>query len=207
MAKYIHVVLRMPKQEQKLLIYAKTVLDLFEENPHFPSPDPPLPVFRAHVEKLDGLETEAARRIPGAPTARDAAREVVRQDVRHLGDHVETVVETAACGADLLAIRAMVESVGMDLRKIPTRPRLVFAATPGAAPGSVDLTAPASDKGDTHEWQHRSDAQDWIWATGTRQARTTIKGLATGVQHAFRHRLLTKDGPTEWCEPIVLTLK
>jgi hypothetical protein len=28
-----------------------------------------------------------------------------------------------------------------------------------------------------------------------------------GVQHLFRHRFLTKDGPTAWCEPIILVLK
>jgi hypothetical protein len=207
MAKYIHVVLRKPKQDRKLLGYAKTVLHAFDGNPHFPNPDPPLMVFAVHIDALDVLETEAARRLPDAPSARDAAREVLCQDLRHLRDHAETVIETQASMCDLLAVRAMAESAGMDLRKIPTRPKLVFAATQAATPGSVDLTAPASDKGDTHEWQHRTEAQDWISATGTRQARTTITGLALGVQHLFRHRFLTKDGPTAWCEPIVLTLK
>lgn len=207
MAKYIHVVLNMPKPKYKILIYAKVVFDALTDNPSFLNPSPVLALFEARIQALDKLETDAAHRVPGAASARNAAREQVREHLFHTCGYVQGVAETLSGTVDLLAVRAVVESAAMSLKKVAAHARLVFAAKHGAAAGSVDLTAPASRHRDTHEWQHSADQQDWVDVDGTRQARTTITGLPVGAPRYFRHRLLTKDGYTEWCEPIVLLVR
>jgi hypothetical protein len=207
MAKYIHVVLDLPKPPRLTLLYAKTVLEAFTGNPHFPSPSPSLLVFEAKIALLDELEVEAARRAPGAAAARTAAREQVREHLFHARDYVQGVAETLSGTVDLLAVRAAVESAAMSLRKVSRHARFVFAAKPGPVPGSVELTAPASAKKDTHEWQHSGDQVVWVSVDGTRQARTRIDGLPVGLPRYFRHRMLTKDGVTPWGEVVVLVVK
>jgi hypothetical protein len=207
MAKYVHVVLNMPKPKYKILIYAKVVFDALTDNPSFQAPSPVLSLFEAKIQALDKLETDAAHRVPGAASARNAAREQVREHLFHTCGYVQGVAETLSGTVDLLAVRAVVESAGMGLKKVAAHARLAFAAKQGAAAGSVDLTAPASRSRDTHEWEHSENQLDWTRVDGTRQARTTIVGLPVGTPLYFRHRLLTKSGCTEWCEPIVLTLR
>jgi hypothetical protein len=207
MAKYVHVMLDLPKLPSKTLIYAKTVLEALTANPHFLSPSPSLLVFESRVALLDEMEVEASRRMPGAVSARDAARERMREHLFHTRDYVQGVVETLSVTVDLTAVRAVVESAAMSLRDGSRHAKLVFAGKPGQAAGSVDLTAPASRKRDTHEWQHSGDQVDWVSVVGTRQARTTITGLPVGAVRYFQHRLLTKDGPTPWCAPVMVMVK
>jgi hypothetical protein len=121
-------------------------------------------------------------------------------------DHVQGVAETAAGTVDLLAIQALVESSGMSLRKVGVPPKAVFAANYGPVPASVDLTAPASPKRDTHDWEVSTDQVNWKALPSTRQASTRVMGLPVGVPHHFRHRVLTKDGTTEWSDPTVMII-
>jgi hypothetical protein len=207
MAKYVHVSLDLPASRGKTLIYAKTVLEVLTGNANFVNPSPSLLVFEAKIAVLDELEVKARNREPGAASARDAAREQVREHLFHTRDYVQGVVETLSGTVDLGAVRAVVESVAMRLRKVSRPAKFVFAAKPGEEAGSVDLTAPASKKRDTHEWQHSGDQETWESVVGTRQARTTITGLPVGQVRYFRHRLLTKDGPTAWCAPVMLMVK
>jgi hypothetical protein len=199
MAKFIHVVLRAPKQRYKLFIHAKGVSAALAGNPTYAGLD--LGPLDASIKALEEAETVSGL---GAASALAAARELVRQELDHLRDQVQRVLEGQTDTVDLLAIQAMAESAGMDLRRVVPRARAVFAARYGDAPGSVKLTAPASRKRDTHEWEHSTDLITWTALPGTRQASTTVTDLPIGVAHHFRHCLLTKDGYTAWSDPTVM---
>jgi len=199
MAKYIHVVLRVPRPRYKLFTYGKGVSTCLTGNPRYPAID--VGPLDASLLALSDAETASGL---GAASAKAAAREVVMQELEHLRGQVQRVLEGQTGTADLNAIEAMAESAGMDLRRVVARPRAVFAAMYGDAPGSVKLTAPASRKRDTHEWAHSGDGLTWTGLPGTRQASTTVTGLPVGATQHFRHRLLTKDGYTEWSDPTVM---
>ena len=201
MAKYIHVVLKVPKPRRNLYTYAKIVRKSLAGNPGFSTAD--LAVLDARIEILNQAETAAGHREPGAAAACAAAREAVRQELNHLRDFVQGVLEEQAGTVDLKGIQALVESAAMDLRKVSVRAKAVFGATYGAVAGSVNLTAPASRQRDPHEWQHSADQLTWLVLPSTRQARTTVTGLPVGVAQHFRHRTLTKGGYTEWSDPTV----
>jgi hypothetical protein len=205
-ARYIHVVLE-DSAFNKTLVYSKRVRKAVFGNASFPTLLGLIPTLDAKIGVLDALETEAAQGMPGAVSARDAAREQVRELLFHTRDQVQGVAETLAGTTDLLAVKALVESAAMRLRKVPSRSKQVFAAKAGHVSGSADLTAPASRKRDSHDWQHSANQQDWTSVDSTLAARTTISGLAVNTPHYFRHRLLTKDGYTEWCAPILLMVK
>ncbi|APR79918.1 Hypothetical protein A7982_05265 [Minicystis rosea] len=196
MAKYIHVVLRLPVQMGKFLFHAKAVLVAVKDNPRFPDAGPLVVPLGEGIVRLE----EA---LHGTTAERSAAREAVRDALVHLGDHVQSVAEKAAGTVDLSAVRALVESAGMDLRKISTHPKATFAAKYGPVAGSVDLTAPHSPARDSHEWEMSIDQRTWMTLPSTRQAKTRVEGLPMGTAHHFRHRFLTKDGHTAWSDPTV----
>ena len=198
MAKFIHVVLKLPSRSAKLLLFAQLVLDAMTGNPRFPNPSPPLTSLDAAIKVMEGVLKK------GTATERSAAAAVLREILLHLADHVQTVAETQAGTVDLTAIQVVVESAGMRLRKVGVRPKAIFDALYGPFAGSVDLTAPASPKRDPHEWAMSTDQHSWTALPGTRRAKTRVTGLPVGVTHYFRHRTLTKDGFSGWSDPTVM---
>jgi hypothetical protein len=198
MAKYIRVINKLPSQVLKLIVFAKLVLASMTNNPRFQSPSPGLDTLDARIKDLEKVLSI------GSGTDRRAAKEALREVLKHLADYVETVAEVQNGSVDLVAIAALVESSGMRLRKVGAHPRAVFAAMYGPVQGSVDLTAPSSPKRDPHEWQVSTDQVTWSALGTTRRAKTRVKGLPVGVPHHFRHRLVTKDGFSEWSDPTVM---
>jgi len=201
MAKYIHVVLKLPSSYAKLLTFAKAVLAAMKGNASFPSPTPSLAALDQRINNLDAAVAS------GTAAERRAACEALRETLLHLGDYVQSVGESQAGAADILAVQALVESAGMQLRKASVHAKQVFAATSGPEPGSVVLTAPASPQRDSHEWQAGADPSAWTSLPSTRKARTRVTGLPVGSPHYFRHRTLTKDGYSPWSDPVVLVVR
>ncbi|APR80852.1 Hypothetical protein A7982_06199 [Minicystis rosea] len=199
MAKYIHVVLRLPVQFGKFLFRAKTVHAAVSGNPRFPNAGPLVATLEERTQVLE-------KAMHGSAADRRAAREAVRDALVHLSDHVQSVAETAAGTVDISAVRALVESASMELRKVGPRTKGVFGAKYGAAPGSIDLTAPHSPQRDSHEWEVSLDQRTWTALPSTRQAKTQVMGLPIGTPHYFRHRFLTKDGHTAWSDPTVMII-
>ncbi len=194
MAKYIHVALKLPSRVAQLLIFAKLVLAALTGNPHFTSPSPTLASLAAAIKALEDV-------LKGPGADRQAAAGALRDVLGHLGEYVQLVAETQPGAVDLVAIQALVESANMRLRKHGPRQKAVFAASYGPVLGSVDLTAPASRKGDPHEWGVSIDGHTWTALPPTRKASTQVTGLPVGVMHYFRHRALAKNGSTEWSDP------
>jgi hypothetical protein len=201
MARFIHIVLRLPSQLAKLLIFAKAVLAAMSNNPSFSNAAALLATLADRIQALEKV-------LKGSAAERRAAREAVCEALEHLRDHVQVVAETAPPGGtvDLSAVQALVQGAQMDLRKVGAHPKLVFAAKHGPIPGSVDLTAPRSTQRDPHEWAVSTDQQTWTALPSTRQAKTRVTGLPIGMPHYFRHRLLTKDGYTQWSDPTVMII-
>lgn len=197
MAKYIHIALHLPSQIAKLLLFAKAVYAAMNGNPNYPNATGLLAILKDRILSMEkAMTTNAGDRL--------AARGALGEALEHLGDHVQGVAETAVGSVDIAAIRAMILNAGLDLRKVGAHQKAVFAAKYGPVPGSVDLTAPRSRARDPHEWGVSTDQITWVSLPPTRQASTRVTDLPVGVPHHFRHRLLTKDGYTEWSDPTVM---
>jgi hypothetical protein len=198
MAKFIHVVLKLPTSIYKLLAHGKELLEALNGNPQFSNLPP---AYAALGKRIGDLQKAIDQ---GTAAERRAAAEALRETLRQLAGYVQSVAEGQSGTPDLLAIQALVESAGMHLRIVRPPPKLVFAAKHGAVSGSVDLTAPASPKRDPHEWQMSEDQLTWTSLPTTQQARTQVTGLPVGVVRYFRHRIITKDGPGAWSDPTVM---
>ncbi len=198
MAKFIHVVLKLPAAVYMLLAFAKGVLGALTGNPQFSNLPPAFAFLGPRIADLEKALAE------GSTAERLAAKEALRETLKHLANYVQSVAESQAGTPDLLAIEALVDSVGMRLRAVNPPPKQVFAAKYGPVPGSVDLTAPSSPKRDPHEWQISADQLTWTNLPSTRRAKTQVTGLPLGVAQHFRHRTLTKDGPSAWSDPTIM---
>jgi hypothetical protein len=207
MAKYVTVI--QPKLKRKSLLgaYAGVVLTRLTGNTGFPTPNPTLVVFGAHVAALTKCEADVASKVPGAVAACTAAREKVTEDLGHLVDYVEGVAQAQAGAMDLTAIAALVESAGFMLKKVTPRPKLVLAVAQGAETGSMICTAPRSKARDTNQWDYSTDQKTFVDIGAVRQAKMTATGLPVGVPLYVRHRALTKSGFTAWSDPMLITLK
>ncbi len=199
MAKYVHVVLKMPATAKELSLFSKTVRSSMTGNPRFPNPTPGLDVLSERIEALD------ATLSGGSAAETQAAKEALRECLKHLGFYVQSVAETASSTVDLGAIEALVESAGFALRRPGPRAKLGFAVKRGAEAGTADLTAPASR--DPHDWAYSTDQHTWIALAASRQATMRATGLPVGVPLYFRHRLLTKTGYSAWSEPLAMLSK
>ena len=194
MAKFIHVVLKMPRSFKNLLVFALAVLAAMTGNSAFSS----TLLLATLDQRIKDLEKSLQK--GGTGTQRRAAAEALRETLQHLADYVKTVAEGQPSTVDVQALQALIESAGMRMRKVGAHPRAVFAAKFGAVSGTVDLTAPSSPR-DTHEWGVSTDQHTWTALPSTRRGKTQVTGLPVGVPHYFRHRLLTKAGFTEWSDP------
>jgi hypothetical protein len=202
MAKYIHVVLRLPATYAKLLIFATAVLTAMTGNAKFPNAAALLAALSTAVQALNkGMNG-------GTSTERQAAREAVRDALEHLADYVQSVAEVAnGTTVDISALRVLVESAGMDLRKVGAHAKLTLGAKNGPTSGTVILTAPANKNRDPHEWQISTDQHTWSQLPSTLKAKTTVTGLPVGTTEYFQHRTLTKTGYTDWSDTIMIVVK
>jgi len=91
-------VLGAPKQNTALITFARGVHNALMENPSFPNPTPSLATFAANIDALDDAETKAATKAKGAAAFRDAKKKRVKEDLDHLCDYVQSVVEAAPNG-------------------------------------------------------------------------------------------------------------
>ncbi|MFT3770180.1 MAG: hypothetical protein QM820_32525 [Minicystis sp.] len=123
----------MPPTAKGLSLFAKTVRSSMTGNPRFPNPTPGLDVLSARIEALD------AALIGGSAAEKQAAKEALRECLKHLGFYVQSVAETASTTVDLGAIAALVESAGFALRRPAPRAKLGFAVRRGTEAGTAEL--------------------------------------------------------------------
>jgi len=119
-------VLSLPKSPKELLTVGKAVHDAMANNPSFPSPNPPLNVFKAKLTALDEAETKAAARTWGAAMARDAIKKEVVNDLYHLRDYVQGVAEKIPLPETAAAVIMTAQ---------PARPAMTLAWRRGPACG------------------------------------------------------------------------
>jgi hypothetical protein len=96
--------LMLPRMNSHLLTFARAVHSALLNNPAFPSPNPPLDVFAADIAAFEDAETNAATRARGAASLRDARKNKVKEDLFHLRDYVQSVVETNTSPAAAAAL-------------------------------------------------------------------------------------------------------
>lgn len=193
------VSLNLPTTDDGLLVYSKGLLIAFTGNAYFMTPPPTLGAFALKVDAYDQAHTTAATRVLGAVAHRAACRVEVIEGLGHIQYHVQGVVTAAPSRAVAAAI---VESVGMSLRKAPKRSKVELEVVSGPSSGSVSLNAKAVAAFATYYWQFSEDGVSWTSVPETLQARTVISGLAPARLYYFRFRALTRSGAGDYSQVV-----
>ena len=190
-----------PRLNTELITFALAIYDAMLDNPNFPSPTPSLDVFAEHIAEFQEAQTKAATRAKGAATFRDAKKQNVKEDVFHLCDYVQGVVEKNTTPATAVAV---IHSAFMQVRKAPKRPVRGFSAKNADVSGTVVLATKAVASAATYYWEYSVDQSTWISVPDTMKARTEISGLTSASTYHFRFRARTRAGRGDYSQIVSL---
>jgi hypothetical protein len=194
-------ILRLPRLNKPFITFAKAVHDHLKDNPSFPTPSPTLAVFAADIKAFDEAETKAATKAKGTAEIRNAKRRKVKEDLLHLRDYVQNVVEAQATVRDGASL---IESAFMSVRQSSKRSRAELSAKNAEVSGTVVLDAKAVARTAAYYWQYSLDRQTWTSVPETIQAKTVIAGLTPATKYYFRFRALTRTGETDFSQVVSL---
>lgn len=196
------VSLHLPEPVPALITYAQSVVTAMSNNPHFTAILPSLADVSAAIAALQSAETAALSRLKGTIVVRNDKKAAL---VTLLGELRNYVQKTA--DADQENGAAIIQSSGFPVRKTPVRKPRTFAAAPGAVSGSVVVKAPTAARRASYEWQYSTDGgKTWIEAAPSLRAKTTILGLPVAASVQIRYRSVTKAGPSNWAQPLVVVV-
>ena len=197
----IHIVLGLPTRPTSALITRSTVIvnTMTENAKMFPSPPIAFTTVTSDITALATAEAATKTRTAGLVTLRNDKKLVVIADMHQLHAYVQQLANATPAQAGAIAAAA-----AMTLPKTAEHHKSDLAAHPIVS-GTIKLMAKAVRGGRSHEWQYSTDGgKTWTSVPPTTQASTTIPGLQPGVLHAFRQRVVMKDGPSDWSQPISL---
>jgi len=186
-----------------LISLAKAIIQGMTNNSTaIPSPIPPLAAVTAALTALETAETAAQSKVKGSVAARNEKKAVL---VTILHELKATVQKAADANRELAP--ALIQSVGMSVKKAAVRPKRVFGAKQGAVSGSIELVAASAGHRASYEWENSTDGKTWNIAPPTLQAKTTMTGLTAGTSYSFRYRWVTKVGVADWSQPVTIIVK
>jgi hypothetical protein len=194
--------LKSPKQNKPLIVFAKAMHKALLGNATcFPNPNPPLAVFAADIATYEDAETNAAGKAKGAAKLRNAKRKKVKDDLHHLRDYVQGIVEMQANPTDAAAV---IESAFMSVKKVRQRSKPELSAKNTGVSSTVALDAKAVASYASYYWEYSPDQKTWITVPETFKANTVISGLTSGQWYYFRFRARTRTGPRDYSQVVRL---
>ena len=193
-------VLNLPTATAELLTFARGIHDAMDGNEHFPNPDPSLTVLSANIDALEGAETKAATRAKGAAEFRDVKKKRVKDDLMHLCDYVQRVVEASPNGTGA----AIIKSAGMSVKKVPQRSHPEISAKNADVSGKVLLAAKSVGRAAVYVWEYSADRSTWSALPESMLTRAEIAGLNSACTYYFRFRAFTRAGWRDYSQVVSL---
>jgi len=198
------VALMAPRANKPFILFAKAIYGGLLDNPSFPSPRPSLAVFAEHIAALEEAETEAASRTTGATDLRDDTKKTVNEDLLHIRDYVQSVVEATTSPADAAAL---IKSAFMSVKKGFKRSIPELRAKNADVSGTVTLAAKAVAPTAIYFWEYSLDKSTWTPLKQTMQSRTDVLGLTSESVYHFRFRASTRAGRGDYSQIVSLLVR
>jgi hypothetical protein len=195
--------LKLPRQVGVLVSVAPAIVLAMTGNAAFPSPLPSLTAVTAAANDLSAAEATAKARTKGAIATRNQKRAALLTLLEQLRAYVQTVAD-----ADRERAANLIQSAGMNVRKVVPRPKRIFLAKQGSISGAVTLEAASAGHRASYEWGASPDAgKTWLPLPPTLQAKTSTTGLTPATTYLFRYRWVSKGGAADWSQPVSLVVK
>lgn len=197
------IVAGIPRTVAALIVHANGVVQAMTDNKAtFPKPVPTLTKVTADIAALVAAETAAKTKTKGAVQTRDTKRATLIADLNQLHAYTQQLADANPAHAPSIA-----QAAGLTVRKAAARTKTDSAVASGKVSGSVTLTAKARSARESNDWQYSTDGKTWTPAPSSLQAKTTIPALTPAVLTYFRHRAVTKDGPTDWSQTVSIIVR
>lgn len=198
----LFVVLTLPRSNEALLSFAKSVLEHLKNNPHFPNPSYPLTQFEADIKAFEDAQVAATgTRARGTAKLRNAKRARVKQILRHYANDVQRVVELETSHDEAAAIA---ESALMSVRKPAKYDRPALRARNTGVSGTVQAEAKAVAQDAVYFWQYSLDQQSWVSLPESFKAKVLITGLTPARIYYFRFRATTRTKVLDFSQVVSL---
>lgn len=196
------VALALPRRVAALIAVAKAIVQGLTGNPSFPQPDPSLVEMNTAIADLEAAELAVQTRARGAVATRDQKRAALIALLQREKLFVQKVADS-----DPPKAAALIQSAGMGVKKTRLRGKRVFAVKQGRLSGTVSIETVYAGPRSAYEWEYSSDGgKTWQAGPPTTRAKTTLVGLQPGTSYSFRARSITKVGPSDWSQPLVLVV-
>jgi hypothetical protein len=192
-------ILGLPKNHvPDFIAHARHIVQAMTGNPSFPSPVPPLARVEQAIDALAEAEAETLTRAAWTVSEREQKRWALKSLLEQLCGYVQTVAD-----ADREHAGSIIEGAGMSVKKKGGPPPRHFQAKPGDNSGEVILITRKAGNRAAYEWQQSTDGgETWVSLPVTVQATTSVAGLTPASIAHFRYRTMTKDGTSDWSEPV-----
>jgi len=194
-------VLMLPPLNKYLIAFARGVHAAMLDNPAFPDPSPTLAVFAANIAAYEDAEMKAETRARGAVAFRNAKKRTVKNNLFHLRDYVQSVVETKTSPADAAAL---IKSAFMSVRKVSTRSIPKISVKNADVSGKVVLAAKAVAPAAVYSWEYSLDQSTWTPVPETMKSRTEVSSLTSASVYSFRFRAFTRAGWGDYSQIVSL---
>ncbi len=92
----------------------------------------------------------------------------------------------------------------MNVGKPRSRTKLPVNVKHGDAPGRVVLDAKALPQPVQYRWQMSTDQATWTDLPECFITKSTVEGLTPATLYSFRLKTVTRNGPSEWSQPVTI---
>jgi hypothetical protein len=196
-------VLKLPRPIAIVISIVRAIVIAMTGNPAFPAPVPTLAALSAALADLETAHAAALTRVKGAAATLRQKRAALLVLLEQLRGYVQSVADAAP---DRSA--PLIQSAGMNVRKVTLGAKRVFAVKQAVASGALTILAASAGPRSSYEWEMSSDGgKTWQLLPPTVQAKTGVTGLQPGATYAFRYRSVTKAGAADWSQPIAIVVK
>jgi len=194
---HILVVAKLPVNADALVTRAFAIIDAMSNNDWFPTPTPGLPIIKAMADDLRSAQIITKARVPGSVKERNVKKTILVKGLYALRDYVQSI-----CDANPESSEAIATSALFFVKKVGGKAKHAFSVIVTKS-GSVELTGKIKGYYRSHDWQMTDDPKieaNWYVTPlpSTLKSKTTVDNLTPGKRLYFRHRVITKDGPSDW---------
>jgi len=194
----LHVILAAPRRVHDFCVFAKGIAQCLSQDPLFSPPPSLLTALESSVLALEATLVAAHARTAGTAAVRKARQKDVLVALQSLQAYVQSLTD-----AHPLHEAAMVpKRAGMGVKDAKGPRRGSLTVKQGLVSGTARAYAPAAKIRASYEWQYAPEGEGGISLPRTAGAETTLEGLVPGALYWVRVRSLTRDGTSEWSEPV-----
>ena len=186
------VVLNFSKVIYKLILQAKAIAAAMQSAPIFAALAPKIAELVANIQNLEDIIAALNVKNPLVSIEmREAGRTMIKDNLRTLRMDVQRIADQDKENAP-----AIIKSACMQMKLVAVRGPQPNTASNGKEEGSVILSSATTGP---HDWTISTNGTDFNYLSSSRDSKTTVYNLTSGVIYYFRNRqVLSFNQKGDW---------